>query len=132
MTYEALENVIRKRFNDNMMGSLAIVFDNQDVDSKQQDIWCRVNIRPGESIQADLGANKRFRVPGIMIVQIFNRTGLGTRAINVIVDRINGFFRAITVGGVTYQTPSVTHLGANKGWYQVNIACPWYSDDVET
>jgi hypothetical protein len=134
MNFEQIENAIRSRWYNNVQlpQQITTYHDNQDVDDVPSALWCRVTVLPGQSEQVSLGSQRRFRTPGVMIVQVFQKVGLGTKSVNELIDEINSNFRGVSIVGMTFRTPSVQKIGEAEGWYQVNITCPFYSDDVET
>lgn len=135
MTFEALGNVIRAKFLNDVTTPLSLItfHDNQEDDkpSYPDERWVRVNVLTGTSRQVSFGSTNRFRTPGTLVIQIFLPIGRGTKDIDVVVDRIVTEFRAKTEGGVTYQTPQRIPQGRDGTFYQVNVNIPFYSDDVE-
>jgi len=135
ITYQAIEDAIRSRFNTQITKAqfITTIFDNQDKEPPTQGKWIRFTITPGETEQVEFGTKKRFRHFGIATAQIFDEIGKGTKVISVLINAINtsGIFRSVSVGGVVYRTPSVLRIGRVANWYQVNVNIPYYSDDVE-
>jgi len=94
-------------------------------------LWIRFSIRPGESRQVSLGANSRFRTPGVAIAQIFVPLGLGDKTAWEVADAISSAFRATTVNNsVRFYTPYVSYQGRSGKEWQINVICPFYADDV--
>lgn len=140
MTYEAIENAIRNRFQTLIIGPLEsgnplpVEYDNVETPKTDatKERWVRHSIKFGEARQVDKSGLKRFRVVGVMYVQIFYEAGRGTKEANTLVDLINTNFRAKTDTGVVFRTPTRTDVGRVKNWWQVTVACPFYADDIET
>lgn len=136
MTYSAIEDAIRSRFNTQITISkfVTTIFDNEDADLPTTGQWIRFTIIAGETEQVEFGSKKRFRQFGMATAQIFDEIGKGTKNINLLVDNINtsGVFRSVSANGVVYRTPSILRVGRVANWYQVNVNVPFYSDDVES
>lgn len=113
-----------------------LIYDNED-EKPTSDLWIRVALLPGSSSQVDMGAAaKRFRRPGVLVFQTFTRYGHGTGAQEKLVGHIETTFRSkLVTGGYHWSTPSVQQLGRqerddNSVWWQINVSCPFYVDDV--
>lgn len=134
MNFETLANTIRTRFKTQVADtqSLLTQYDNQDFTPPNQTVWARLTILPGESFQVSNGGpnGKRFRTPGIMIVQIFLPFGQGDKAGLELADVIKTAFRSKNVDSITYRTPSVSTVGKTGPWWQINVRCPFYNDDI--
>lgn len=136
ITYQAVEDAIRTRFNTQIAigQNVTTLFDNQDEKPPTSGRWIRFTITPGETIQVELGKLKRFRHFGIATAQIFDEIGKGTKDINILINAINtaGIFRSVSVGGVVYRTPSILRVGRSGPFYQMNVNVPYYADDTES
>ncbi len=128
MSHETLHNAIRTRIEDNLK-AYPLAFDNVDVEEMNHTgLWIRAKIIQGETVQASLGASKRFRTVGVVMFQIFTPLRQGDREALKIADKIVALFRSITVDEVTYKTPSVKNVGRDGKWHQINASCPFYYD----
>ncbi len=136
MGFETRHNAIRKKFRDDIEtpeSPLVVLYDNAPTQKPENKKWVRFTILPGESFQVSIGTNnKRFRHPGVAMVQIFTLVESGDQTALDLADKIQKKFRSQTTDGVTYRTPSIVVVGRNEGWYQVNINCPFFQDDFET
>lgn len=135
MTYKAIEDAIRSRFNTQITIAKFVrtIFDNEDSEPPTTGQWIRFTIIPGETEQVEFGIKKRFRQFGLATAQIYSEIGTGTKDINLLINAINtsGIFRSVSVDGIVYRTPSVLRVGRVGNFYQVNCLIPFYSDDVE-
>jgi len=133
MTYEALENLIRSRYHDKVGKFVPTIYDNESEEKPNfpDDLWTRVAIRHGEKSQVQLGEKRTWRNIGLLFVQIFVKTGTGSQQSMNLADRVSSYFKGVSVDGVTYKTPSVFHVGSSDGYYQMNVQCPFYADDLE-
>jgi hypothetical protein len=137
MTFENLGNTIVtkvKTLLDAMTDPVvALRWENQEEDPPEQGVWVKTTVLTPSNRQAELGANKRFRCRGTVVMQIFNEQGLGTRDHDRVVDTLisQTGFRATTENGVTYQTPQRITVGRSGHWWQINVEVPFYADDTE-
>lgn len=132
MSHETIANTIRSRFKTLIadVESLTVQYDNQDFTPPDNIMWARCNIRFGESRQASTGSpgNNIFRVTGLLIAQIFQPLNLGDKAALELADSIADAFRAVTASGVVFKTPSVSNIGRDSAWWNVNVNCPFQAD----
>jgi len=137
VTFEAVANTIRSRFEAQVAvaESLTTQYDNQrlpdnvDVNSA----WCRFAIKLGDGLLTEIGGSKTHRYPGVAIAQLFVPIHHGDREGLRLADVIKTAFRAVTVSGVTFRTPSVNNLGleTEKKWWQINVSCPFYFNEIQ-
>jgi hypothetical protein len=145
MTQVEIGKAIRKRFRQQVAQAespdLVTEYDNLKLTAVQETVkqtrgkWARVHIAFDDRPQVSLGASKRFRAHGRVMVQIFTEVATGTQESDQLVDTIVNAFRATSSESVTYLSPEPDVIGDDDGkskWWQVNIVCPFYADDVET
>lgn len=134
MTHIALFNAIRSRFETEITDSLSIAtqFDNAAFPKPGVTTnWIRFTIKLAGSDQKSMGAStNRFRTIGVAIAQVFVPLYKGDDAALSIADSIRTAFQAVTDTGVKFETPSVDPVGSNGGYWQVNVRCPFYADDL--
>lgn len=134
MNFEDLANTIRTRYKTQVADtqSLPTQYDNQDFTPPDQAIWARLTILPGESFKVSSGGQggSRFRTPGVMIVQIFQPFGQGDKEGLELADVVKTAFRSMNVDSVTYRTPLISTIGRTGPWWQINVNCPFYNDDI--
>jgi hypothetical protein len=132
-----LEQSVRAKFNDDIVVALGLptVFENEpppkpnEPDPKKEDLWGSVVVQMGESRQADISANPRIRHTGVLLVCLFTKPNLGTAAIMAMAGQIFTAFHPQGDAGVLYRQPSMNKGGNDgKGWYQVNVTCPFFAD----
>ena len=132
-SHETIHNVIRSRFKALVedVETLATQYDNEGEDHPEDALWCRFTIRTGESDRADLGVTPpRDRTVGVAIAQLFDPLEKGDKTILAMADKIKTAFKAVTDTGVTFRVPSITIVGRDGKWWQVNVTCPFYADVV--
>ena len=113
--------------------SMPIQYDNHETDKAEypDPIWVRVSVLPSDSKHVGTGTVGRFRVTGTMIVQIFQELGKGTADTLSVLDTIRDAFTSITEDGITWRVPTVNNIGRSGTWWQTNIVCPFYSDNLK-
>jgi len=134
MSWETTHNAVNSRFKTQVADtqSVATIYDNFPGDPPVDTIWVRWSVRQAVASQVSFsGASSgRFRHPGLAIAQIFVPVDSGTQDGIQLADIIKAAFRAVTVASVTYQTPYFTQVGVTDGWWQMNVSCPFYFDEV--
>lgn len=134
MNTEEAHNAVRSRFSDLIARpeDLPTQYPNVDgFDRPANRTWARLTFRAGSASQTQIGTpRKRFREPGTLIVQVFAPAGDGERAALSIADKTKKAFRSVHAGGVVYRTPTVIPVGRAGEWYQVNVDCPYYTEDT--
>lgn len=132
--YENLGFVTRGRFRDNvaLIQSLPTQYDNEEFTPPDDELWCRLTLLIGTSMQADFGDPDaiRSRTTGILIAQLFVPLGMSDQPALAMAGLIDAEFKTLTVDGVTYRKPYVSQRGRSGKWHQVNVTCPFYADDV--
>jgi hypothetical protein len=93
-------------------------------------LWARVTILPGNARQASLGSPgaNLFRTPGVLVVQLFDRVGHGTKDLLEMANAVSDVFRAVTVGDIVYLAPSISLPGREDHWYPCSVSCPFHYD----
>lgn len=134
MSWSAIANTIRSRFETQIATpeSLVTQYDNQSLDNPDNEIWCRLTIKSGETTQESIGApsSNRDRTSGVMIAQLFAPIGKGDGDLKELAETIRAAFKRVTQDGVTFRTPSIYEQGTREGMWQINVVCPFYSDDI--
>ncbi len=107
--------------------SLPTQYDNQDFHHPANSLWARASVRFADSKTVSL---KRGRKRGILFVQLFYPYGQGDAAPLAMADNIENKFHGVTAGGIVYRTPTSRPVGRSEKWWQVNVECPFYCDNV--
>lgn len=130
-----LHSYIAKRVNAELIEKLPGVdfyFENQETPPQKPDAWVRVSIRDGQSEQITIGCSSTtFRTVGVVFFQVFTKIEIGSREGLEIADIIASKFRAITIDGVLYRTPSINTLPRQADVFQITVSCPFQMDQVE-
>ncbi len=122
---------IHQEVEDAYPEGLALQYDNApDVDQRNRKKWARVSLRNGVSFKVSTGTPNRFRHPGIILWNVFTKLNSGDNEAYKIADFISAVFQNTRVNDVHYKTVSVSFAGVDNGWYQVNVECPYYFDEI--
>ena len=99
-----------------------VVFDPQsDFDPASHVGWVRSSVLWGQARQASIsGTNLRWRRPGIVMCQIFTPQGTDDEVALQLADNVSTALQGVTVSGVVLQATSITIVGADDAFYQVN------------
>lgn len=135
MGYESWANTIRGRVKTEIADalSLTVQYDNDESVTKPRgSSWIRAAVLFGEGPQVTMGTSRRYRVTGLLRLQIFIPSGQGDEAVLEIIDVATTAFRGVKVSGITFRSLVVNPLGLVGDEWQVNIDCPFFVDDIET
>jgi len=135
MTSYALANAIRSRFKALVQDTqtVAVLYDNEPEDPPDDAQWIRLTILDGPTRQAEMGgAQTTYRTTGLAVAQVFAPMDAGDGAARQLADVIVAAFRAVTVSGITFRAPSVGPVGADGKWWQLNVNCDFYYDELIT
>lgn len=135
MTFLQVANVIRTRYQSliEQAQSLPTQYDNHNyTPPASPSKWARATVLPGESRKVSIGTpgSDRFRTPGLFVVQVFTPIGQGDNQGLTLAEAIKEAFQSITVSGVVFQTPYIVNVGRDDSWWQINVNCPYYADDI--
>ena len=133
-TFEQAANTLRSRFASeyHAQRSEPIGFDNKGrmmrpdgtlIQTPNQEAWLRFSIRPSRASQVTSGSagTRRFRHPGVVIVQIFLPAGNGDLEAFKIGDVIASALRAVTTNGMRLKATSAPQfVGPDDAWFQYN------------
>ena len=139
MSFAADANAIRERFATQWFAlrpSVPVAYDNTAfdpaIDARHPDgdpaPWLRLAVLPGDGFQASLGIPRVWRSTGVAVVQVFTSAGQGDGLANELADDAASVFRGVSLSGLVFRAPSLTRIGAEGAWYQVNVSTPYQSD----
>ena len=128
MSFQLEKSTIEQYVNSSLVG-LNLVYENQS-QSNNVNEWVRVNILNSDSKQVSLGNDPYFRYNGLLIFQVFTKLNTGSGRSTIICDIISAAFRAQRIGTIKFRSPTLTKVGENGGWYQVNISIPFFREEL--
>jgi hypothetical protein len=108
-----------------------VAWPNIDLGTSDLDEWVSFNVMNGESSQASMGGDTNtHRFFGVVIVQIFVRPSTGSKRAFELADLASSLLRSKTIGAVVLRSPDIQLVGLDNGWYQVNVKCSFYTDEI--
>ena len=131
--------VIRERFNSQwptLQPTVPYTFDNQgknDDDFPTRDApWVRLTILDAEGQQVEMGGTRRWRRPGVVIVQVFVPAGDGDGQGAALCDTVRDIFEGRTISGVIFRATSRDRVGRGRdsAWMQWNASTPFQADEL--
>ena len=140
MGYAAGHNAIRSRFVTQWAaGAYAttpIAWSNAEFDPPSESPWVMVTIIDAAAFQASIGgvagSGNTYRHPGVVVVNIFTPVNVGDGLALAMADYVGTIFRAWQdVSTKTrFLTPSVSRIGTDGNWFQVNVTSPFERDEL--
>lgn len=110
-------------------GSVPVAYDNVEFDSTAQDNWARITILDGDRFNQSLGGSC-IRGTGIVVVQLFTKQWQGSAIARGYADELSALFTNVIDGDVVYGVATVTRVGHETDFYQLNINIPFQLDEV--
>lgn len=134
LRFEEIANIVRCRFEKVVQPSLPapipVQYDNASFDQPETGIWARLSIDYGVGAQVATGSRNRFRHPGTVIIQLFGPILQGDQAHLEIADLIVAAYKSQIDSGITFRTPFVRTVGTGGKEWQMNIFCPFLTDNI--
>ena len=94
--------------------------------------YIRVRVSWTSRRQVSFGSStKRFRNRGNLVFTLHTALDQGDGEIIDIADRISSHFQTTTVDSIVWQTPDSIPVGRAGKWWQTNLVCPFYFDELE-
>lgn len=122
-------SIIESYFTDNWPYT-SIAYQNVNFNPEALDEWVRISVLPASANQISLGSNPYFRYRGVVAIQIFTKPGIGSRRSTELADYITSLFRSKNISGIQFGVPEAHRMGAVNGWYQVNVNCSYYREEL--
>lgn len=130
MSYAQSQADIESYFDANWLLT-QIAWRNVKFDPKGLTEWVKLTTRSNESFQASMGADVNvYRYEGTLIVQLFGELNKGSGRLAELTDRVCDLFRSKRIGNITFRVPQVIDVGTQDGWYQINVICDFYRDEL--
>lgn len=91
--------------------------------------WVRVTILNNDSETVEVGGS-RTRHNGEIVFSIFVASGTGTDRARELADDLFDGFVNVNFGTIQTQTPSVSRVGDEDGFYHLQVIVPFYRDQT--
>lgn len=129
MSLSQIQRDIETHFSNNWTET-SIVY--QNVAYNELNEFIRLNVLSGKRFQASLGCvNNTYRTPGVLMIQIFTPKNEGTKRALDIADLLISFLQSKVIGTVNFKTLYISFQGIVDSFYQVNLNCPFYVDNIQ-
>ena len=132
MSYDTQRNAIQTRFKTQWQASyptIPIVYDNLRAE-KAPDGYVALSILNGASTLRGMGAQRLFRYPGVISVDVFIPAEKGTKLLDQYADTIEGIFRAVSFNGILCRSVDRRDLGKQDNFWRVNVSFPFTRDEL--
>lgn len=126
MSFDAVRSQVETFFN-SAWSTTEIEFENVKLQTAALTSYVSIFIREGQSIQASLGANGTYNVPGVVMVQVFIKRDIGTKAAKDLADAVANIFRGKQTADVRFQIPYGAVVPNSSDWFQYNVVIPFYA-----
>jgi hypothetical protein len=126
-------DTIRQRFDTEWplaQPTVQHTFGDVDFTPPENAAWVRLYVLPGTPFQVSMGKYRRFRRPGVVMVQIFVPAGRGDGLARELADSVAAIFQGRTVNGVIFRVTGLNRVGVDGAWVQWNAATPYQADDL--
>ncbi len=97
--------------------------------------WCFSTVQYGPRERVDISARPaRYRVRGALVISVLTQITDGMATLLGVVDTISDHFNSVTIGGITFRTPTVSQVGRSSDgmWWRVDITLPYQADELFT
>ncbi|MBT4080294.1 MAG: hypothetical protein HOE82_06745 [Gammaproteobacteria bacterium] len=126
MSFAAERQSIEERLFDNW-ATTPIAFDNVDFDPPNASPWIKLNILNGSGAFTTMNNGKRYT--GVIIIQVFGPKNEGTATMRTYADTLGALFTGIKFDDVDCDVASLSTIGTNKNWHQVNVTIPYFRNE---
>lgn len=129
MAFDTVHQTIVDRVEANK-GSVIVEYPNAEAVTPTDGPFMRLTIIPGETRPIEMGGTKTYRQVGVVVLQLLDKTGKGEGRLLELADTMKIVFRSVIDGSVVFRSPSISRVGpVDDGWYQINLTCPYHSDE---
>jgi hypothetical protein len=125
MSFENERTEIENRLQANWIDT-PVSWENITFNEPNNSPWVRLNILNGATEYRAINYKKRYN--GIINVQIFVPIKTGTTVARQYSDIICSLFDSVIFDTVVCDTSSVTIVGSDAKWYQINVDTPYWRD----
>jgi hypothetical protein len=122
---ETIESRIEEEFRDNNP-PYTIVYQNMNYTPEVETTWlqCLISFVDSEYLTLGGTTNSENRISGTLIVNIFNKTGIGHGDSLIIGKRIRDLYNRINISGVFFESPvgpEVMSSPSPQGYFQTQV-----------
>lgn len=133
-TLAVAEQTIYSTFVTDWGADTPVELDNEPITPPANADWVRLVIRHNTSTQRSLGGigNRKFMRGGEVFVQCFTPEGSGSTGARTLAATARAIFEGKTLlpGSIIFTDVVVREIGADRGWYQVNVEATFDYDET--
>jgi len=96
------------------------------IDGKQP--WVRLTIVPGDTMTAAIGDGPKARHTGLLMLQVFTAENVSSAKAMQLADSLAQHIQYWQDGKFSTQAASLTRVGQQSGWFQVNVSASYRAD----
>jgi len=124
---KTIESRIESELRDNTP-PYPIVFQNMNYTPEMDETWlqCLVNFVDSEYLTLGGGTVSDNKISGLVIVNIFTKTGVGYGDSLIVGKRIRDLYNRINISGVFFESPvgpEVMSSPSPQGYFQTQVRC---------
>jgi hypothetical protein len=124
VSFDALRQSIESRMADNW-SETPVAYGNVPYNPTNAS-WVRLTVTTGLGDTLGMqGSTIYVRDTGVVSLQVFTKEGQGTKAGMALVDTFLPIFEHARFGGILTYTGSVSVVGVQQGWHQINVTIPF-------
>jgi len=97
--------------------SVSVAWPNHNFQIPDDSLWIRPTIKIPSTEIAEIGDNGMGLRNGLLMIQIFDRVGRGTKRINGLADRLERTFRRKDIGDIWFDEPTSNPIGNDPNGY---------------
>jgi len=93
------------------------------IDAKEP--WVRLTLAPGDTMTVAIGDGPKARHTGLIMLQVFTDERIGSATAIGLADSLAQHIQYWQSGHLETQAASLSRVGSQNGWYQVNVTAPY-------
>jgi len=130
MSFEAETLAIETRFEAQWGTTTPYRHDNVDYTPVSEITFVELEIHNGQGRRINIGdADKLYRYPGIISINIHGAKSKGTRALKALADTAAAIFQGVQFSGIICYTSGITRIGEIDGRFVYNVSTPFTRDE---
>jgi hypothetical protein len=108
-----------------------VAWPNLQFDPTGQTEFVRISVIMADSDRKSMGGSTNvFRQFGLVLIEIYTDRNGGARRSVELADLAIIFIHGLALTDVTFEAPNTEHIGIIESWFQKNVSCTFYSDNL--
>ena len=133
MTYEAMHNAIRSKFQTDIVSgghAATVVYDNEREAHPSDTTWVEANVMDTDTELVGTGARQTYRMRGELRATIRRPLQQGDAISLRLCDAIRSSFNRVIADGVHYSATSIGEFNRSEQYWETTAVTPFYQDDI--